>query len=164
MNWKDTLQKKLGQSYIDDFNEIALRLLNERGTITADTVFDNLPKKLKRIMNITRVTTYLKRVPGVVYNGKPGRAGGTYTLEKSIQKAKTGGPYLAAVVNLLTDEWEPTITFYDKARDLKQPNGRPYRNTLGRGSLINKLVKYGYAETKETNSNGTQNLIRRKQN
>ena len=53
MNWKDTLQKKLGQSYIDDFNEIALRLLNERGTITADTVFDNLPKKLKRIMNIT---------------------------------------------------------------------------------------------------------------
>jgi len=162
MNWKDTLQKKISQAFIDDFNEVALRLINERGKITAGEVFDNLPKKLHRIMNPTRVAMYLKRVPGVVYLGKPGKGGGEYVLETDIQKAKTGGAYLEAVAKLLTDEWVPTSLFYDMALDLKQHNGRPYKNTLGRRALMNKLAKHGYSEIMEVGG-GQQNLIRRKQ-
>jgi len=162
MNWKDTLQKKISQHYIDDFNEVALRLINERGKITAGEVFDNLPKKLHRIMNPTRVAMYLKRVPGVVYLGKPGKGAGEYTLETDIQKGKTGGAYLEAVAKLLTDEWVPTSLFYDMALDLKQHNGRPYKNTLGRRALMNKLAKHGYSEIMEVDG-GSKNLIRRKQ-
>lgn len=163
MNWKDTLQKKISQHYIDDFNEVALRLINERGKVSAIEVFHNLPKKLQRIMNTTRVGVYLKRVPGVVYLGKPGRGAGEYVLETDIQKGKTGGAYLAAVAKLLTDEWVPTSLFYDMALDLKQANGRPYSNTLGRRALMNKLAKHGYSEIMEVDG-GSKNLIRRKQN
>ncbi len=100
MNWKDTLQKKLSQRYIDDFNEAALRLLNERGKVSAGEVFDNLPKKLKDIMNTSRVVSYLKKIPEVEYSGKPGSGAGHYTLRKSIQKARKGSLFLHAVAEL----------------------------------------------------------------
>lgn len=82
MNWKDTLQKKLSQPYIDAFNEAALKLLNERGKVSAGEVFDNLPKKLKDIMNVPRVGSYLKKIPEVEYSGKPRSGAGHYTLQR----------------------------------------------------------------------------------
>ncbi len=163
MNWKDALQKKLSQGYINDFNEVALRLLNERGRITAGVVYDNLPKKLRRIMNPTRVAMYLKRVPGVVYTGKPGKGRGDYILEKSIQKARRGSAFLNAVAErLLTDEWMPVEELHSLSLDLRQKNGRRYRDRLGQSQLTNSLIKYGMAET-TGGKTSSKNLIRRKQ-
>ena len=163
MNWKDALQKKLSQGYINDFNEVALRLLNERGRITAGVVYDNLPKKLRRIMNPTRVAMYLKRVPGVVYTGKPGKGGGDYILEKSIQKARRGSAFLNAVAErLLTDEWMPVEELHSLSLDLRQKNGRRYRDRLGQSQLTNSLIKCGMAET-TGGKTSSKNLIRRKQ-
>ena len=163
MNWKNTLQKKLSQGYIDDFNKVALRLLNERGKISAGEVYDNLPKKLRRIMNPTRVAMYLKRVPGVVFTGKARKGGGDYILEKSIQKARRGSAFLNAVAKrLLTDEWMPVEELHSLSLNLRQENGRLYRDRLGRSALTNSLIKYGLAETTGSKTS-KENLIRRKQ-
>ena len=163
MNWKDTLQKKLSQGYIDDFNEVALRLLNERGKITAGEVFDNLPKKLHDIMNPSRVASYLKKIPEVEFSGKPGSGAGHYTLKISIQKAGKGSAFLQAVAReLLTDEWITTEKLHELSLDLKTGEGRPYRNRMGKSQLTNSLIKYGLAET-TGGSTSKINLIRRKQ-
>jgi len=70
-------------------------------------------------------------------------------------------PYLQAAANLLTDEWMDVDTFYDRTLDLKQSNNRPYKDTLGKSSLVNKLLKLGLVET-ERKGKGLH-FIRRKQ-
>ena len=112
-------------------------------------------------MNTSRVASYLKKIPEVEFSGKPGSGAGHYTLKKSIQKARRGSLFLHAVAEqLLTDEWMPVEELHALSLELRQKNGRLYRDRLGQSQLTNSLIKRGLAET---TGNAKENLIRRKQ-
>lgn len=115
-------------------------------------------------MNTARVASYLKKIPEVEYSGKPGSGAGHYTLKKSIEKSSS---FIQAVVDrILTDEWITTTELHQRSLDLTQTNkkteGRPYKRTLGKGQLVNRLISRGIAETKAGNKKN-ETLIRRKQ-
>lgn len=77
------------------------------------------------------------------------------------QIIKAGSSFVNAVVNeILTDEWISTEELFERSLDLRQANGKPYRNALGRRTLAITLIRQGFAETKGKKNN---KFIRRKQ-
>jgi len=164
MNWKDTLQKKLGKKNQQEFNEIVLDLLEKKGPLPAGVIYDSLPKKFRRNMNPVSTGMFVKRIPGVSFGGKVGVGGtGEYSLEKTISKGRKGSAFLHAVVReILTDEWISTEELHARSLDLKTGRVRPYSNRLGKSQLINSLLKRGLAES-TGGKTPKKNLIRRKQ-
>lgn len=149
----------MSESNVAVFNREVINALNNRNNLTAPEIYDNLPRRFQNMMNANRVTHYVKRIPGISYH--KGRGLGVFSLEAPIKKAK-GGKFLEAVAELLTDEWVPTSEIHSKSLDLKtsEKNPRPYKNTLAQASLVLKLRRNGYGETKKEKG---KTFIRRKQ-
>ena len=164
MNWKNILHKGMSKKTREVFNQQVIEILSKENNLPAGIIYDRLSKRFRNQIIPRAIGGYLKRVPGVSYtDGKDA----TYTLnsfKKSIEKSSS---FIQAVVDrILTDEWITTTELHQRSLDLTQTNkktmGRPYKRTLGRNELVNRLIKRGIAETKK-GERKNETLIRRKQ-